>query len=545
MNYSQLSRSLAKQYADQPVKSFPDRELTLSYRSIDSYSLQLANWMLSQGIKKGDPIAIWMGNVPEFVLFTAASLRIGTVLIPISIYEPLSVVLTICEECQCSHLFYDSGNKYISANLGGRIPNIANTRDLGAEHGKIRLGFAENAPQHNPDGYEIALDDTIVISFSSGSTGEQKGIQKSICSFFGKTGFSGLYKHLLGFLHHIYALRVYNLCPWYHNTGLTILLLSLFGGRFHEISCERYNPLHAIRVLKEYRPNIWLGTATMLYRCCSIEDAATLQIPDLIISSGEAISLHVIKKLETHSCGSYLFSSYGTTEVGGIAQIMFQFKHPSYVKRLIIRSVQLFGVIKRVYPIQAFSDMTDFSVLGNIVPSAEVILYDDESGINILPDGQIGEICIHKNAFMNGYVDGQHDRFFLQQNGKQFFRTGDLGFRKGDLLFLAGRKKNLIIRSGEKIIPGEIEQAALNCPGVLDAVACGIPSKFYGEDICLCLQIDPSAYQENTLQQKMSAQLPKHSLPNHILLWDEFPMNASGKTNIKAIREEAQKRLGI
>lgn len=516
----------------------------MSFGDISKYSLIIAQWMLSRGIKKGDCFAIWMGNAPEFVLFTAASLRIGTVMVPISVHESVQSVRQICEDCQCAFLVYDSSNKAVASFLEEDSSVPPCSVDIGTASTSIRLGFLqnENCPPIFDSGCTLESSDTIIISFSSGSTGEKKGIKKSLCSYFGKNGFSGFYKALLSVVHLVYPIRLYSLFPWYHNTGISLLLIALLGGRFQEITCDRYHPLQTLAGLKTHRPNIWAGTATMLYRCCLLEEAAELQLPSVLVSTGEALPLYIIMELEKHSNGGILYSGYGSTEVGNVSQIIFRLKRPPLGLRIIALILKLTGLFKKIYRIDELPEDDGISVLGNLNPSVQAMIFDEGSK-QALPEGQLGEICIHTAMAMTGYLNEENSSIYLQYGGKQYLRTGDLGYLKDDLLFMAGRKKNLIIRSGEKILPWQVEQAAYTYPGVIAAIVCGIPSKLHGEDVCLCLQIDPRHFSAEQLPGHLRKLLPNYACPRYILYWEEFPMNASGKTDLKRIKAEAYSRI--
>ena len=543
MNYDQTLRTLAKRFGKRAVKTFADKGISVNYCELEKYSRKLCAWLQLRGVRPGDRIAVWMGNVPEFMLLAAASLRLGTVLVPVSAYEAAAEVQRICDECQCEYLFCDGKNKHISKQLKGHGFKVANVIDLGRheQNETFRLSFIGELKTERFEPCEIAPDDSIVISFSSGSTGEKKGIKKSMRSYFGEKGFSGLYKRTLSLVNTLYPIRLYSLFPWCHNTGLTLLLVSLLGGRFQEITCEQYNPVQTLHAMEQYRPNLWMGTATMLYRCCSLRETGKMYVPAFIISTGEAIPWYIIDKIGQYSKGRYLFSGYGTTEVGSIAQIVFRLGRPSAGQRLLARLVQLCGVVDAVHCVEEFADTPDHAILGSIHSGAEVKIFHEENG-EVLPDSEIGEICAYKKSRMNGYLNEKDEQSFLQYEGKHFFRTGDMGYRKNGLLFLAGRKKNLIIRSGMKIVPGSIERVALGCKGVAAAIACGVPSRDRGEDICLCLQTGP-AYSEAQLWLELEKQLPKYSLPAHLLYWEEFPVGATGKTDRKTVQQEAEARL--
>ena len=110
---------------------------------------------------------------------------------------------------------------------------------------------------------------------------------------------------------------------------------------------------------------------------------------------------------------------------------------------------------------------------------------------------------------------------------------------------MTGRIKNLIIRSGENIMPEDIERRIEGYPGIHDVVVCGVPDSQYGEEVCACLEIGENEIELDRLKEKLRNELPKYMMPKCFLFWTKFPVNASNKKDIKKIREETQKRIEI
>ena len=306
---------------------------------------------------------------------------------------------------------------------------------------------------------------------------------------------------------------------------------------------DHFNPRFASEYLQQHKVSLWIGTATMLSRCCTYA-GSNFQLPRVIATSGEALSRRVLDVLE--SCGGCqaIFSTYGTTEIGGIALMYYLFPHASRLFSFIRFFMQTTQTITQTYSYKDFPANAQTLLLGDILPTAQVAIYDEERGC-IVPDGEIGEIFAHSATAVQRYEYTSKNKLCIELNGKIYTRTGDMGCKRGHQLYLIGRKKNLIIRSGENIIPAEIEQAAACYPGILAAVACGIPSRTHGEDICLCLETDSPTLDTSALLEHLKNTLPKYMIPQHIDILDEFPIGPTGKTNVQTIQAKMAEKYPI
>ena len=326
------------------------------------------------------------------------------------------------------------------------------------------------------------------------------------------------------------AFDLYNVCPWYHDTGNYMLMVVLIGGSFKQIVTEYYNPVHTSQYLAREKPNVWMGTATMLYRVCCADPAEDATYPSLIVTSGEPLSDKVLRTLSSQKGCELLVSHYGTTEVGVISSLIRPLGKQSLRNRMVSFLVCSFDMGGRA---EKPGSRTDHSCdLGKISKAVEVVIRGEDG--SALPDGTVGEIIVKKAGVKSVYLDDAR-----HADG---FSTGDLGCKRGRRLCLLGRKKELIIRSGENIIPSEIEEKLLACPGVEEAVVCGVPSPDHGEDVCACLRLGPAA-DLDAIRAQLRNDLPRFMVPQHYLVMDSFLYNASGKTDRKRIAAEAEARL--
>lgn len=163
-----------------------------------------------------------------------------------------------------------------------------------------------------------------------------------------------------------------------------------------------------------------------------------------------------------------------------------------------------------------------------------------------LPLGVSGEILIRGYNVMQGYYKNEFETNKAISEGG-WLHTGDMGYLDGDgNIHLTGRTKELIIRGGENISPGEIESVLSRDPAVELCKAVGVPSKHYGEEVCLCVKLEANARRtEEEIITRLSKNLAYYKVPKYVLFFDSFPETATGKIQLSELKKIATERLGL
>ena len=127
----------------------------------------------------------------------------------------------------------------------------------------------------------------------------------------------------------------------------------------------------------------------------------------------------------------------------------------------------------------------------------------------------------------------------IDQEG--FVHTGDLGFiDENGYLHMTGRLKEMIIRGGENIAPGEVECAIMKDNRVAQVKVVGIPDEHYGEEVCACVILNTSAdMSTDEVKKAVAGQIAAYKVPKYVLFTHVFPLNASGKVDTMAVRKWA------
>lgn len=457
------------------IKEFPDIGITVNGRQLREASSRCAAWLQKQGIRT---IGIHMGNCPEFLYLLTGALRAGVKTELFNALKPAESALLVFDRESVQQILQET------------------------EEGR----FAE---------YIWDLNEPIIVIPTSGTSGERKIVEKSIRNIFGEKGFHPLIRTALKLTH----FRIYNVSPWYHNSGIKLLLMSLAGCAFTEITTYKYNPESMRQYLNITRPGFLLCTPTMLLRCASCGEVF---LPPWIICSGERMPTDTIRLLEEKSGGGFLCNIYGTTETGGISNLTYTYGALKPGVRIILSFFHRLGIIGAVYKKTTLPD----NCVGTICKGVTVKIVKD--GIE-QQEGATGTITVSKKTKIDSIKS-------------EFFDTGDVGYIKDNLLFIAGRNSYTINRSGEKILPGEIERVIEGFNGVEAVAVFAVSSATHGEDICAVVKSkDGTAlFEIKDLKEK----LPKFMLPQYLCFLKEFPVNGSGKTDIAALKTQMEIRFG-
>jgi long-chain acyl-CoA synthetase len=174
--------------------------------------------------------------------------------------------------------------------------------------------------------------------------------------------------------------------------------------------------------------------------------------------------------------------------------------------------------------------------VGLPVPSTEVSIRDD-SGVDIGVE-MSGEICVRGPQVMRGYWN-RPDETAKVMLPDGWLRTGDIGrMDSRGFVFIEDRKKDMIVVSGFKVFPNEVEDVVAHMPGVREVAAVGIPDERSGEAVVLFVVRQDPALTEAAIQRFCQTQLTGYKQPRHVYFRDELPKSNVGKILRRSLRDE-------
>lgn len=394
----------------------------VTYAELDDASARLATYLRSHGVKPGDRVGLMLPNVPEFATLYYGILRAGAVVVPMN---PL---------LKAREVDYYLGDSDASGILAWHTTGPGATTDerpsggfsLVVEPGTLAGTLAGYEP--TTEVVERESDDTAVILYTSGTTGEPKGAELTHDNLLLNVEVSNAT-----------LLRlsaddvVFGALPLFHSFGQTIALNCATAAGACLTLLPRFDAGQALEILVRDRATVFAGVPTMY---AALLQAAGDSEPDLsalrtCVSGGAALPIELLRRFE-EKFGCVILEGYGLSETSPVAS----FNHPDRPRRPGTIGTPIDGVRMRV-----------------LTPDGREA-----------PVGEVGEIGIRGHNVMKGYWRRPEATAEAIVDG--WFRTGDLGSCDEDGYFrIVDRTKDLVIRGGFNVYPREIEELLYETPG--------------------------------------------------------------------------------
>ncbi len=468
----------------------------ISYGDLIARAGQMANLLVSRGVKPGDRVAAQTEkSVPGLVLYLA-TVRAGAVYLPLNTAYTLNELEYFISDAEPSLVVCDpakaDGIGAIAAKVGAKVET------LGAD-GKGSLTDAAAKAGSAFTTVARGNDDLAAILYTSGTTGRSKGamlthdnLASNSLTLVDYWGFSD--KDVL-----IHAL------PIYHTHGLFVASNVTLFARAAMIFLPKFDPELIIKLMA--RATVLMGVPTFYTRL--------LQSPALSKESTKHMRLFVSGSApllaDTHRewaarTGHAVLERYGMTETN------MNTSNPYNGERVP-------------------------GAVGHPLPDVSVRVTDPETGKEI-PRDNIGMIEVKgPNVFKGYWRMPEKTKAEFRDDG--FFITGDLGKidAKG-YVHIVGRGKDLVISGGFNVYPKEIESEIDAMPGVIESAVIGVPHADFGEGVTAVLVCDKGAkVDEPTVLKALDGRLAKFKMPKRVIVVDELPRNAMGKVQKNILRD--------
>lgn len=545
-------------FLDDSAAKYPDNIFTVfngatrTYSAVKDTADRIANFLAGKGIKKGDKVAIFLPNLPQFPEILFGILKAGAVAVncnPVYTAPELNYQLKDSESkmvfCMDHPLFYANTvkaiegtqvNTVIVCNIKSYLPKFK--AFLGGLLGKIpkadrheagHLMYDDIVSQASPNPPAVSIDpekDTAVMLYTGGTTGVPKGAELSHTNFTydvlalheyarfihgeGKPPekmYPGDYHSFLGVL------------PWYHSFGITVALLlsSMLGSRLICVPDPRAGKPPFTEVLKavqKYRPTFMPAVPTIFV---AFANHALLDQYDLsslmgCFSGGAPLPPEVCRQFEEKT-GAIIFEGYGLTETA-----------PAISANPTFRETRKIGSI------------------GFPLPSTDVKILDLEDPTKELPRGEDGEVAACGPQVMKGYWKrpDANDEVFVYIDGKRYFLTGDIGnIDENGYITITDRKKDMILVGGFNVYPRDVEDILYTHPKVELVAVVGVPDEKSGEKVKAFIKLKQG---ESATKEEISDFCKEHMAgykrPRLIEFRDEIPVSNVGKVLRRVLRDE-------
>ncbi len=535
-------------YLDRIVAQHPDNDVLVdvpsgrrwTYAELRDDCRRVAKSLMKLGIKRGDRVAIWATNHPEWVLVQFGTAIMGAVLVNINpayrtheleyaLGNSETSALFLIERFKSSNyvsMFYD-----VCPETKDSSPGELKAAKLPLMKAAILLEQEEHPGIYSWDrflelGNDIAdadleerqasldVDDVINIQYTSGTTGMPKGASLTHHNILNNGFFAGegmLLKH---------TDRLCIPVPFYHCFGMVLANLAcMTHGATMVLPAESFDPGATLRAVQQERCTALHGVPTMFIAELEHEDFDSFDLSSLRtgIMAGAPCPIEVMKKVITKMHASQVTIGYGETEASPIA-----------TQTSVDASIE---------------DRT--GTVGRASPHVELKVIDVETGA-IVPCGAQGEICYRGYNIMRGYYNNPEGTSeAIDEAG--WLHSGDLAtMDERGYCRITGRAKEMIIRGGENIYPREIEEFLFTHPKIKNVQIIGVPDEKYGEEIQAWIELrEGETATEEEIREFCKGRIAHYKIPRYVKFVTEYPMTVTGKIQKFKMREVAIKELGL
>jgi len=477
----------------------------LTYADVEAQSNRLANALKSQGLQRGDRVALYLPNSIELVVGIFAVLKAGGVFVPINPTTKFDKCAYILNHCEARVLIASGRQPDVVQRLVLAVPSLK-TAVLSAPVAECDRGqflsydtIQADYPEHRPVSVNIDVDLACLI-YTSGSTGEPKGVM----SDHSNVVFAA--SSIMQYLGNVESDIVICLLPLSFDYGLyQLLMVFAFGGTLVLEKGFTY-PAVILKRIEEEGVTGFPGVPTIFSVLLKM-DLSTFNLTSLRYMTNTAAALpssHILE-IRDRFPDVTLFSMYGLTET----------KRTLYL------------------PPEQLDSRPDS--VGIPIPGTEAWV-EGEAGQRLSP-GQVGELVVRGRHVMRGYWnDPEKSALRFKPGslpGERFCYTGDL-FRvdEAGFFYFVARKDDVIKSRGEKVPPKEVENVLYGLPGVREAAVIGVPDPVLGQAIKAFVSLEVAgALTEAEIIRHCRANLEDFMVPRFVEIWAELPKSANGKIN--------------
>ncbi len=474
---------------------FENQQLT--YRELNEKANQLAWYLKEKEIKKGSVIGIRMHKRLEMIIGILAIIKCDCCYLPINMSYPQERVDFMLSDSSAVKLLCTTDSNH---DIETKIDKI----DIDLTFENIYSQKNTNLPRSNTP------EDLIYIIYTSGSTGTPKGAMlchKNVVRLFKNNHFYFDFdeKDVWTMFHSV----AFDFSVWEMYGAL------LFGGKLILVSDEiAQDPNLFLKLLIQHKVTVLNQTPTYFYNLQKMELAK--QTSDLniryIIFGGEALKPNLIKAWKLKYPSTKLINMYGITET----------------------------TVHVTYRELSLSDLdSPSSNIGKPIPTLQVIILDKNS--NLVPLGNIGEMCIIGEGVFKGYLNrpelNSSKLLRLPEfNNKLMYRSGDsaIMYEDGHLEYI-GRIDNQVKIRGFRIELGEIEEKILKNKDIESCIVAKKTDENGRDLLCAYYVTQKSSININLLKTNLQKELPNYMVPQYFIKIDKVPININGKTDLKAL----------
>ena len=514
-----LKKTVTK-YADQEALICSHQNYRATYKEFYDQVVEVAKGLIALGVKRGERVGVWSPNCYQWTLLQYATAKIGVILVNINPAYRTSELIYVINQSGLSVMF--STLQFKSSNYKKMMDDAREFTDtirkaiFWDESWEHFLKEGKQISDETLRKYEekVQFDDPVNIQYTSGTTGNPKGVTLSHHNILNNAYFIGLR------MNYSHVDRVCIPVPFYHCFGMVIgNLACTVHGATMVVPNDSFDPVKTLETIEKERCTSLYGVPTMFIAELHEMEQKTYDLSSLRtgVMAGSLCPPEIMKKVKEQMNMHEITICYGMTETSPVStqtRIGVPFE-------------------KQIYSVGTIHDHLEIKIID---PKTQAILKRGESG----------ELCTRGYSVMLKYWNSpEATRQVIDE--QRWMHSGDLAMMDEDgYLHISGRIKDLIIRGGENISPKEIEDFLYTYKGVMDAQVIGVPSEKYGEEIMAWIKPNEGVtLTEEELRDFCKERIAHYKIPKYWKFVSEFPMTISGKIRKVEMREIAARELGL
>lgn len=462
----------------------------LSYYELNNIVNSCAHAFYESGVRTGDRVALLATNRLEHILYLLACAKVGAIFVPLNFRLSVGELEVILNKVEA---------KLFIANMF--VSELFRFNPIHLDDFKIENKLAITSPFLS---IELSDENPVLMLFTSGSTGEPKGV---------------LFSSRMIYTNQVATTSTWAITdsdstvvetPFFHTGGINVLLLPLLLVGGHAFLAPKFEVESAFDYFEHKHISIYFGVPTMFQLLLEHPRFKTCDFSSLrfFLSGGAACPVSVITAFS--ECGVGIKQGFGLTEVGPNC-----FNLP-----------EEYGISKK-------------GSIGRPMKHSHVLVMNDDGVVTTAHTP--GELLISGPHVFSGYF--KDEMKYQESLFDGYFKTGDLvQFDEDGFFYVVGRIKDMYISGGENVYPGEVEKQILTHPFVREAVVVSKKDERWGEVGVAFVRANTSVSKDE-MRNFLSDKLSRYKHPHEVVCLEEFPLLANGKINRQELKKMASANL--
>lgn len=514
MNLADHLVQSAQKFPEKVAIHFSDKIFT--YKELDVFSNKVANGLRNMGIQPGDKVALSCPNLPYFPMVYYGILKAGAVVVPLNVLlKPAEIAYHLMDSDAKAHFCFEGSPELPMGEMGweafNSAPDCKNFVMITADPtqpskvgGVDTLGLMIRDQAAEADLQPTVAEDTAVILYTSGTTGQPKGAELTHSNMAMNAKAS---QKLLDLTEKDTQLIT---LPLFHSFGQSIQMNACIYTGAAMVLIPRFDPDAVLSGMLKHNVSIFAGVPTMYIGLLNFPGAANYDLEAIAkhlriaASGGSSMPVEIIRQFE-EKFNVPILEGYGLSETS---------------------------------PVATFNHLDKPRIPGSIGQSIEGVSVKvvNPEGIEV-KHGEDGELVIKGHNVMKGYYKRPEATADSIKN--DWFHTGDIGKKdEDDNIYIVDRLKEMIIRGGFNVYPREIEEVLIAHENVTMVAVIGIPHEVHGEEIKAYVVCNNDFNDEAALRAWSKGRLADYKYPRHIEFRESLPMTATGKLLKKDLKAE-------